>query len=504
MQIGPEVIRSYKRLAYTPWHALAEFVDNSTQSYFNNREVLDDAYDKQSETLTVKITYNKAQGRIRIWDNAMGMSLQELKHALQVGRPPADTSGRSKYGMGLKTAACWLGNVWHIRTKKLGETNEYRVTVNVEDVADGKRELPEKKQSGLRKEDHYTIIAIESLNRRFPGRTVGKIKDFLCSMYREDFRDGTLNLYWGEEQLIWIDDPDKFLADEAGEPYKKDFKFKVQGKNVRGWVGILARGSREDAGFSIIHCGRVVRGYPDSWRPETLYGQFQGSNDLVNQRLIGEIHLDEFDVSHTKDDILWLGDQEEKVQEKLRECCTDYKEIANKHRRSKVDSRGPSTIETTAAIDELTQELKSSEMSDAIRITTIPPQGAVEESNKSITSSIVRVARAVFKAKIGGMPLRVFVVTDMSPNDPYLTLDARNNAEVIVIVNQAHPHWAQLKGSEGVLNYLRHCIYDGIAEWQSWSKASRMDTDTIRLLKDRLLRVPLEMEKHSSEKTAMK
>ena len=219
----------------------------------------------------------------------------------------------------------------------------------------------------------------------------------------------------------------------------------------------------------------------------------------MNQRLIGEIHLDEFDVSHTKDDILWLGEQEEQVQDKLRECCTDYKEIANRYRRSKDDSRGPSSLETTAAIDELKQELTSSEMGDAVKITVIPPQEAVEESTKSIASSIVKIQQAVFKAKIGGMPLRLFVVSEMSPNDPYLTLDARNKTEVIVIVNQAHPHWSQLKGSEGVLNYLRHCIYDGIAEWQSWSKASRIDTDTIRLLKDRLLRVPLEIEKHEND-----
>ena len=35
--LGLDVIRSYKRLSYTIWHAIAEFIDNSTQSYFNNR-----------------------------------------------------------------------------------------------------------------------------------------------------------------------------------------------------------------------------------------------------------------------------------------------------------------------------------------------------------------------------------------------------------------------------------------------------------------------------------
>src|SRR5258708_1054853 len=97
LQIGPEVIRSYKSLAYTPWHALAEFVDNSTQSYFTHRDTLDAEFRKSGEGLTVSIDYHKAKGKISIRDNAMGMSLDELKRALHVGLPPEDTSGRSKY-----------------------------------------------------------------------------------------------------------------------------------------------------------------------------------------------------------------------------------------------------------------------------------------------------------------------------------------------------------------------------------------------------------------------
>ena len=68
--------------------------------------------------------------------------------------------------------------------------------------------------------------------------------------------------------------------------------------------------------------------------------------------------------------------------------------------------------------------------------------------------------------------------------------------EILVVINTVHPHWSQLKGSEGVLNYLRHCTYDAIAEWQARSKASRIDPNTIKLLKDQLLRVPFKMDEH--------
>ena len=41
-EIENNIISSYKRLSYDPWYAFAEFVDNSTQAYFDNKEILDD------------------------------------------------------------------------------------------------------------------------------------------------------------------------------------------------------------------------------------------------------------------------------------------------------------------------------------------------------------------------------------------------------------------------------------------------------------------------------
>src|SRR5262249_1483151 len=98
LRIGPDVIGSCKRLAHTPWHALAEFVDNSTQAYFDNRTALDAVFSKSGEILEVRIVYDKEAGFIRISDNSIGMSLSELERALHVALPPKNTSGRSKYG----------------------------------------------------------------------------------------------------------------------------------------------------------------------------------------------------------------------------------------------------------------------------------------------------------------------------------------------------------------------------------------------------------------------
>jgi hypothetical protein len=496
LKIGLDAITSYKRLAYTPWHALAEFVDNSTQSFFNNQEELVKRYRRSGEILNVSIVYETDPDLLRISDNAMGMSYSELQDALHVAHPPENTSGRSKYGMGLKTAACWIGNRWKVRTKRLGETTEHAVVIDVPKIAKGDNQLAHTEHKGKSTEEHYTIIEIYDHNRTFQGRTKAKIRDFLRSMYREDFRNKIMRLEWQHEILSWDEFDSKLLIAHDGSPYKKKFSFVVDGKEVSGWVGILDRGSRADAGFSILHCGRVVKGWPDAWRPSKLYGQFQGSNDLVNQRLVGEIHLDEFEVSHTKDDILWLGTQEEDVEEQLKIHCGDYKDIAQRFRKRANDQRGPSDIETATAVDELKRELMSPEMVDKIRIESVPSEEVVRESIDRIKNEVLAAVPETFTVKVGDLSVRLFLNSDMSPNDPYVVTDSARADQVVVIVNIVHPHWMLLKGSEGALNYLRHCTYDAVAEWQARAKAARIDPDTIKILKDKLLRVPFEVEQH--------
>ena len=494
LRIGPDAINSYRRLAYSPWHALAEFIDNSTQAYFDNKARLDAAFVQSGQTLEVAIVYDKDKGYLRISDNSIGMSLADLERALHVALPPVNTSGRSKYGMGLKTAACWLGNRWTVATKKLGDTIEHQATVEVAKIAAGNGALEYRAIEGKSPDLHYTIITIEDLNRQFHGRTLGKIRQFLSSMYREDFRRKRLKLEWQGATIDWEDVDKRLLHAPDGSLYKKDFSFDVAGRKVRGWVGILDRGGRADAGFSIIHCGRVVRGWPDSWRPGSLYGQLQGSNDLVNQRLVGEIHLDAFEVSHTKDDILWLGDEEEEVERQLLEHCGDYKARAQERRKNEDDERGPSETETAVAVDELRKELQSPEMVDAIELETVPPPDVVDSQIQIITDAI-SAFDATFTCSIRDLiTVKGYLRPDLSPNDPYVTHDSTQEHEVLIIVNQAHPHWKQLKGSEGVLNYLRHCVYDGIAEWQAKHKAASLTPNTIKLLKDKLLRVPFEID----------
>ncbi|GIK41176.1 MAG: hypothetical protein BroJett011_50090 [Chloroflexota bacterium] len=510
LEIGLNTITSYKRLAYTPWHAIAEFVDNSTQSFYNNEAELRRHAPEGERPLTVRVEYDRDRDYFSITDNAMGMSLEELKSAMFVARPPVNTTGRSKYGMGLKTAASWIGNLWKVRTKKLGQTTEYTLTVDVEVVAAGNNRLDLGIKDDCPPSEHYTIIEIGRHNRKFHTKTLSKIGDYLSSMYREDFRKGILSLFWKDEMLTWREIDEELLRDREEKILQDYFDFTIPSvdengneteKKVVGWVGVLREGSRSKAGFSILHSGRVIKGWPEAWRPESLYGQIQGSNDLINQRLVGEIHLDDFDVSHTKDDILWLGDEEDLVQEQLRLHCGNFREIARTYRRSRDDERGPTEAAIRTAVDRLRRELRSPEIADLIGSNPLLPESLVEEVVEAVRNSVVGKFPETFTANIEGIEIRGYI-DEMSVNDPYLTIDTANATEIIIIVNASHPHWNELKGSDGVLNYLRHCTYDGIAEAQARdrsARSARINPNTVKLFKDRLLRIPLEIEQNSQD-----
>jgi hypothetical protein len=496
LELGYQAIRSYKRLPYTAWHALAEFVDNSTQSYLSNTEVLSAALAEEGRPFEVSITYDRDNDLLRITDNAMGMSLAELEYALRIGQPPVDTSGRSKYGLGMKMAACWFGERWTIRTKRLGETVEHEISVDVEAVADGNNELPYVRREGLPESDHYTILEIRELNREMRGRTLGKIGDFLRSMYRIDLQNGDMRLEWRGEPLKWEMDQE-FAKARDGSVFRRDFVLDVGGKSVTGWVGVLERGSRAKAGFSILVAKRVIKGWPESWRPQEIFGQVEGSNDLVNQRLTGEVHLDAFIVSHTKDNIQWMGDEEEILERALKDECAEYRDFARNRRK---DPRPITDIEVQTAIEEFQAEIESPELIDTIEFTEVPAPEALQADIDAYVATI-DPTQPTFSAtaSIANAPVQIlgFLDHDTSPADPYVVSQSTDASRILVIINFNHPHLEQIHGSENLLNYFRHCTYDAIAEWLANRQRSTTDPATIRLLKDQLLRVPFKMQMHN-------
>ncbi len=333
------VYATYQRLSYKPWYAIAEFVDNSTQSYYNNKDSLIKAYEGEKfKKLRIVINYDDEQNSLVIFDNANGMELDDLRRAVMLNSPPRNNTGRCEFGMGLKTAACWFGRKWSIRTTMLGSSRELQISVHVPDLAIKKSEEIEVVQRFTDEKTHFTEIKIEQLYKPLKGRTLGRIKDQLGSIYREDLRTKEVEILWNGEPLSFKEPP--LLTEDHGSEkqtlWKRDISIKIQNPitsnylNASGWVGIMIPGSQRDAGFALLRRGRVIIGGPgEGYKPTEIFGQ---ANSFRSQRLVGELHMNDWPVTQAKDAFDWSGDLEELFISELRSNCQEYMEKAEGHR----------------------------------------------------------------------------------------------------------------------------------------------------------------------------
>jgi len=355
------VYATYRRLSYKPWYALAEFLDNSTQSYYTHKHELKEAYKTEGgKKLAIKIHYDAEENQLRITDNANGMDFSELQRAIILNCPPLDTSGRCEFGMGLKTAACWFGRKWTIETKRLGLNEKYSVTLDIEEMSKQSNETIMVNVSNEDPSKHYTILTIDGLYKPIQGRTFSRIKDQLSSIYRIDILWDEVEIWWNGEKLSFPNPPILEENEKNGEKrvWRKTIKLDVpwhvenQMLKAKGWIGIRIPGSQRDAGFVLLRRGRVIVGGPESgYKPEQIFGQ---GNTFRSQRLIGEIHLDDWPVTQAKDAFDWSGGLEEEFVKILKENCKEFMDKSEEHRidrRQQLDISNPqsNTISTPGA-----------------------------------------------------------------------------------------------------------------------------------------------------------
>jgi hypothetical protein len=319
---GVSVLSVLRHLNYKPWFALAEFVDNSIQSYVANRDALK-AQHGDDFRLTVRIDLDTTSpAKLSIKDNAGGISALDYPRAFRPAAVPPDKSGLSEFGMGMKSAACWFSPSWYVRTSAMGEPVERNVRFDIDKIVnDDLQELKIVESPGAA-ESHFTEIILEELHHPLIGRTLGKIKEHLADIYRVFLREGTLQLFFRGEAITYSD-PNVLVAphyrDQLAEPreWKKEIAFDFgQELSVSGFAALREPASTTHAGFSLFRRKRLIEGSADEkYRPQLIFGN---PNSYRYQRLFGELHLQGFEVSHTKDGFQW-DENEQAFLELLKE-----------------------------------------------------------------------------------------------------------------------------------------------------------------------------------------
>ncbi len=306
---GVGILSVLRHLNYKAWFAMAEFVDNSLQSYLQNREKLQGLHGNDLR-LKVEVEIERSdEVRIKIRDNAAGIATADYARAFRPAELPTDRSGFAEFGMGMKSAACWFAPRWKVRTSALGEPIERTISLDIETIVRDSIEELDVVEHPAGVNDHFTEITLIDPYDKLQTKTASKIKDHLASIYRIFLREQAMELWFNGDRLTYeipkiLVAPFKKTPNEEPRRWYREFSFDFGlGLRASGFAAIREVASTSTAGFALFRRKRLIEGSLDEpYRPEYVFGT---GNSYRKQRLIGEIHLEGFEVSHTKDGFKW-------------------------------------------------------------------------------------------------------------------------------------------------------------------------------------------------------
>lgn len=351
IQPGVGMLALFPSMNYKAWFALGEMVDNSIQSYKEHKAELK-RLNGPNFKLKIDIEFSTSpKEKIVVRDNAAGIYKKDIARAFTPAVRREDLSGIGQFGIGMKSSATWYANHYVIRTAALGEDVSRTVTFDIPAIIENNtNQLPidEKPKDD---KDHGTTLTLTQLHQGIPtGATLGRIRGYLQSIYRDSIRSGEVKITVGGKELEFTEptlltEPywktDKMPSpDEAGEPiywrYNLDFELRASWltdnapdkpstpPRITGWIGILKNGSTKASGLALLWRGKVVvgagsaaQGDEDSYRPKKVFGT---SNTFPFQRIVGEVNVSDLQVTTYKDNIKWRPGQEEDFQDELRKA----------------------------------------------------------------------------------------------------------------------------------------------------------------------------------------
>lgn len=405
INIRPEVniLGVLRHLNYKPWFALAEFVDNSIASALQN------GLAEPGNPVRVTIDLNTEDGgRIIVRDDAGGIKPHDFPRAFRAAQLPPDRSGLSEFGMGMKSAATWFAHEWRVTTSVAGDPLERSVNFDMDHIRNSGLDTLEVRETPCTAESHFTTIELLRLNHIPQTKTLSKIKTHLTSIYRSFLREKRLQLVFRDEELAF-DEVSPLVSPPVGDldgpslRWLKEIDFRLDDAHrVHGFAGLRSKGSTADAGFALFRRGRLIMGSTDeTYRPVEVFGR---STTHTYQRLYGELTLEGFEVSHTKDGFRW-DDLEEPFLAELKKALSAgemdlLKQAANYRLQPIRDNRLP--VET--AVTSISTEVEDRFDGPAARELSQPPESdiPIPDSLPHIPSNspISRITRVALEDEV--------------------------------------------------------------------------------------------------------
>ena len=315
------ILSKFKFFPYQQQYALAEFVDNSIQSFLDNEDKIK-SVDGADAQIEITIDFDRANDILIIKDNAAGIKEEDYERAFLAGEDPPDPKGLSEFGMGMKVAASWYAKNWTVATTTIGEKEKRTVEWDMNQLLD---DLPVNTSYDADRDEHGTTVTLRNLNRWPRPGNYGPIRNHLASIYQWFLKRGQLKLTCLGRSLSAHELPEILYGphrnkskapQEEWKVWKKNIALKLKsGISVTGFVAVANTGTtlrKPGYGFTLFRKKRAVK---TGDKPAIIFGNTNTAG--VYQRLFGELHLNSVGVSFSKNDFDWDEDTEQSVWQEL-------------------------------------------------------------------------------------------------------------------------------------------------------------------------------------------
>ena len=468
IQPAASILNVFSRLSYKPWYAIGEFVENSTQSYLSHAKELSRA--PGFTKLVIEINYDAVRNELTIFDNAFGMEIDRFQDAVRLDARNEFQTGRNEFGMGLKTAASWFGNIWKVVSTQYKSRNMYTAVVDIPQLKESGANCIEIVRTKADPKQHGTWIYIHDVTKKITApRTIGKIRTLLASMYRRDINQNNIEIRFNGEPIVFEEYP--ILQNYRGKTWKKELDFDVSFErkkyHVTGFVAIMNPGSFPKAGFALFRQNRVVVGGLDqNYKPGAIFGQAQSQRSL---KLFGELNMNDFPVNQAKDGFIWDDGLEDAFIDTLKANIQEYIDIADisiKEREAEEQlSEAASTKlhqDVAAALrnafsgsDPVTEPSNSCEEpeTDATSVTASPSSDIQEYIDTVLHAEVIEETispKREYKVTLGPVDtVTLYVQWARGNNSYWIEYSMTDDNDYDIVINIDHPFFMPFAKEEG-------------------------------------------------------
>lgn len=327
----------------TPDKSLMPKLANAGYSFVQAiSELVDNSIDARPEGRTLLVKIELGRDHIQVLDDGIGMNQREAAACLKLAY--SEKQGKlGEFGLGLKTACLSLGKRFKIWSTTESCSESYLIEFDEDRWSDPSAlwtNYPLKVLQKRSPESHGTTVKVDRLKVKLLGRTTN-LRETLATRFAPFILSGEVQIEVNRK----VCKPTEPILTEEG---KTAFEFRVNGKRVHGWHGLLREGSQRGLyGFNTFRRGRLI----------TAFTKIGFDEHPTMARIVGDIHMDDVPVTHNKRE--WMVESPEyiAVEERLRT------ELSDLIRRARVKA---SEENVTRAVREKTQ-LWLDKIADAMR-----------------------------------------------------------------------------------------------------------------------------------------